>query len=107
MKEKVALARAKQALAPQIEDYCPPEVPARFDLEDRPTEAIGWLVGQAYVGYLMADGLTEEKAKEIVTDLASSSAVSLDVIVPDEATASEPTASEPTGSEPTDPQPQE
>jgi len=101
MKQKVAIARAKQALSPEIEEHCPTEIPVHLSASEDPTEAIGWLVGQAYVNYLMADGLPEQKAKEIVADLASSSTVSLDVIVPKEATASEATDSEPKGSEPT------
>jgi len=86
MKQKVALARAKQALSPEIEDYCPTELPAHLDPSDNPSEVIGWLVGQAYVGYLMDDGLTEEKAKDVVTQLASSDTLSLGVIAPDEPT---------------------
>jgi hypothetical protein len=94
MKQKVAIARAKQALSPEIEEHCPTEIPVHLSPEENegaPSEVIGWLVGQAYVNYLTDDGLSEEKAKEIVADLASSSTVSLDVIVPNEPKGSEPT----------------
>ena len=101
MKQKVALARAKQALSPEIEEHCPTEIPAHLDPCDNPPETIGWLVGQAYVGYLMADGLPEEKAKDIVTQLAGSDTLSLDVIVPDEPEGSERAGSEAAGTEAT------
>lgn len=93
MKKKVAIARAKQALSPEIEEHCPTELPVHLSPEEDPSSAVGWLLGQAYVKYLMADGLPEEKAKEIVADLASSNTVSLDAIVPNEPTGAEPTGS--------------
>ena len=100
MKQKVALARVKQALSPEIEEHCPTNIPAHLDPEKNPSEVVGWLVGKAYVNYLVADGLTEEKAKDIVTQLASSDALSLDVIAPDQCQESTgPQRQEPTGSE--------
>lgn len=107
MKKKVAIARAKQALSPEIEEHCPTELPAHLSPEEDPSGAVGWLVGQAYVKYLVADGLPEEKAKEIVSDLASSPVVSMDVIVPNEpkgsqSTDSQATAPEAKGSQSTD-----
>jgi hypothetical protein len=105
MKQKVAIARAKQVLAPEIKGHCPTEIPIHLSASEDPTEVIGWLVGQAYVNYLTDDGLSEGKAKEIVADLASSSTVSLDVIVPKEATASESTDSGLKGPQSTDSEP--
>jgi hypothetical protein len=97
MKSKVALARAKQALSPEIREHCPTEIPPHLDPEEDPTEVIGWLVGEAYVRYLMADGLPEEKARDIVTQLASSDTLSLGVIAPGEPTGSEAKGSKATG----------
>lgn len=81
MKPRVALARAKQILSPEIEKHAPEDVPIHLGDE----QMVGWIVGQAYVNYLVADGLSPQKARDIVSSLASGKDLNLDVIAPDAA----------------------
>lgn len=81
MKPKVALARAKQILSPEIEEHAPSDVPVHIGDEDM----LGWIVGKAYVNYLVADGLSPEKARDIVLNLDSNKNLELEVIDPNTA----------------------